>query len=64
MTMIFGQEFLRNPDRYVRVGARPPRGVLLVSFSWRSMSSILPCGLEIGEYLLLNGEHIARTIIF
>ncbi|GFZ19605.1 FTSH protease 7 [Actinidia rufa] len=22
-------EFLRNPDRYVRVGARPPRGVLL-----------------------------------
>ncbi|TKY56447.1 ATP-dependent zinc metalloprotease FTSH 9 [Spatholobus suberectus] len=23
-------EFLRNPDRYVRVGARPPRGVLLV----------------------------------
>lgn len=26
------QEFLRNPDRYVRVGARPPRGVLLVSF--------------------------------
>lgn len=24
-------EFLRNPDRYIRVGARPPRGVLLVS---------------------------------
>ncbi|KAI3694654.1 hypothetical protein L1987_77622 [Smallanthus sonchifolius] len=23
-------EFLRNPDRYIRVGARPPRGVLLV----------------------------------
>eukprot|EP00252_Welwitschia_mirabilis_P003847 TRINITY_DN1391_c0_g1_i2.p1 TRINITY_DN1391_c0_g1~~TRINITY_DN1391_c0_g1_i2.p1 ORF type:complete len:796 (+),score=146.13 TRINITY_DN1391_c0_g1_i2:450-2837(+) len=23
-------EFLRNPDRYTRVGARPPRGVLLV----------------------------------
>ncbi|KAL5748028.1 hypothetical protein ACOSP7_025057 [Xanthoceras sorbifolium] len=23
-------EFLRNPDKYVRVGARPPRGVLLV----------------------------------
>ncbi|KAI6705819.1 hypothetical protein NL676_008781 [Syzygium grande] len=23
-------EFLRNPDRYVRVGARPPQGVLLV----------------------------------
>ncbi|KAK1357169.1 ATP-dependent zinc metalloprotease FTSH 7 [Heracleum sosnowskyi] len=23
-------EFLRNPDRYLRVGARPPRGVLLV----------------------------------
>ncbi|KAI4373412.1 hypothetical protein MLD38_011539 [Melastoma candidum] len=22
-------EFLRNPDRYIRVGARPPRGVLL-----------------------------------
>lgn len=31
--MFFGQEFLRNPDRYIRVGARPPRGVLLVSFS-------------------------------
>ncbi|KAK1397740.1 hypothetical protein POM88_007603 [Heracleum sosnowskyi] len=25
-------EFLRNPERYLRVGARPPRGVLLVSF--------------------------------
>ena len=25
------QEFLRNPDKYVRLGARPPRGVLLVS---------------------------------
>ncbi|XP_031385771.1 ATP-dependent zinc metalloprotease FTSH 9, chloroplastic isoform X1 [Punica granatum] len=23
-------EFLRNPDRYIRVGARPPRGILLV----------------------------------
>ncbi|CAN0854722.1 ATP-dependent zinc metalloprotease FTSH 7, chloroplastic [Linum grandiflorum] len=23
-------EFLKNPDRYIRVGARPPRGVLLV----------------------------------
>ncbi|PKI32256.1 hypothetical protein CRG98_047342, partial [Punica granatum] len=22
-------EFLRNPDRYIRVGARPPRGILL-----------------------------------
>ncbi|KAF3322443.1 cell division protein FtsH3-like protein [Carex littledalei] len=24
-------EFLRNPERYVRLGARPPRSVLLVS---------------------------------
>ncbi|XVE59382.1 hypothetical protein DITRI_Ditri05aG0042100 [Diplodiscus trichospermus] len=23
-------EFLRNPDRYIRLGARPPRGILLV----------------------------------
>ncbi|RXH84756.1 hypothetical protein DVH24_033040 [Malus domestica] len=23
-------EFLRNPDKYIRLGARPPRGVLLV----------------------------------
>lgn len=32
MPMFTGQEFLRNPDRYIRLGARPPRGVLLVSF--------------------------------
>jgi cell division protease FtsH len=24
------QEFLKNPERYSRLGARPPRGVLLV----------------------------------
>lgn len=28
---LFVQEFLRNPERYLRLGARPPRGVLLVS---------------------------------
>lgn len=28
------QEFLRNPDKYIRLGARPPRGVLLVSFKF------------------------------
>ena len=33
MLMFTCQEFLRNPDRYVRLGARPPRGVLLVSSS-------------------------------
>lgn len=24
------QEFLKNPERYTRLGARPPRGILLV----------------------------------
>lgn len=31
------QEFLRNPDRYLRLGARPPRGVLLVRFPLRRL---------------------------
>lgn len=26
----FSQEFLKNPEKYIRLGARPPRGVLLV----------------------------------
>lgn len=34
------QEFLRNPDRYIRLGARPPRGVLLVSFNERAVMTI------------------------
>ncbi|KAK4762648.1 hypothetical protein SAY86_008416 [Trapa natans] len=42
-------EFIRSPDRYTRVGARPPRGVLLVSLhpilgtipSHRKISSLL-----------------------
>lgn len=34
--LIFVQEFLRNPDRYIRLGARPPRGVLLVSWAYCS----------------------------
>jgi len=33
MLMFACQEFLRNPDRYIRLGARPPRGVLLVSLA-------------------------------
>jgi len=28
--VIDSQEFLRSPDKYIRLGARPPRGVLLV----------------------------------
>ncbi|CAN6546592.1 unnamed protein product [Malus baccata var. baccata] len=32
MPMFSGQEFLWNPDKYIRLGARPPRGVLLVSY--------------------------------
>ena len=38
--MFIGQEFLRNPDRYVRVGARPPRGVLLVSNEFKQILGI------------------------
>lgn len=35
------QEFLRNPDKYVRLGARPPRGVLLVSYIiWFSLDNL------------------------
>lgn len=29
--LFIAQEFLRSPDKYTRLGARPPRGVLLVS---------------------------------
>lgn len=35
------QEFLRNPDKYVRLGARPPRGVLLVSVARLFVKAIL-----------------------
>lgn len=40
MLMFICQEFLRNPDRYIRLGARPPRGVLLVSFMQRLMMNV------------------------
>jgi len=40
MLIFICQEFLRNPDRYIRLGARPPRGVLLVSFMQRLMMNV------------------------
>nr|XP_025668243.1 ATP-dependent zinc metalloprotease FTSH 9, chloroplastic isoform X2 [Arachis hypogaea] len=37
-------EFLRNPDRYIRLGARPPRGVLLEMDGFDSNSAVIVLG--------------------
>ncbi|KAJ8769251.1 hypothetical protein K2173_001841 [Erythroxylum novogranatense] len=54
-------EFLRNPERYIRLGARPPRGVLLLE----KPSSFISCSAsEFVELYVGMGASEAPSIIF
>ncbi|XP_022642258.1 ATP-dependent zinc metalloprotease FTSH 9, chloroplastic isoform X2 [Vigna radiata var. radiata] len=46
-------EFLRNPDRYVRLGARPPRGVLLIDAVAKSRD---------GKFRMVSNDEREQTL--
>ncbi|KAM3242561.1 hypothetical protein ACQJBY_054912 [Aegilops geniculata] len=50
-------EFLRNPEKYIRLGARPPRGVLLVSsaFIYRSECCLVIAFVTYSAILFTGG---------
>ncbi|KAK6235002.1 hypothetical protein SCA6_010339 [Theobroma cacao] len=46
-------EFLRNPDRYIRLGARPPRGVLLIDAVAKSRD---------GKFRIVSNDEREQTL--